>query len=119
MAVIIHTYTSKSKKSKPSAKQRELAAAWELIVKQHAPKKAVAARPKRMLCEVYQLKPPVGRETPYYPSRTTAGYHDTSCKTSPKYTGDKIKGIGTMHKSNAVPVFSDEQARDIATMRRG
>jgi hypothetical protein len=29
-----------------------------------------------------------------------------------------IKGIGTMHKSNAVPVFSDEQAQDIAKMRR-
>jgi len=24
-----------------------------------------------------------------------------------------------MHKSNAVPVFSDEQAIEIATMRRG
>ena len=34
------------------------------------------------------------------------------------YTGTMIKGIGTMHKSNAVPVFSDEQAQDIAKMRR-
>lgn len=34
------------------------------------------------------------------------------------YTGDKIKGIGTMHKSNAVPIFSDSEARDIASMRR-
>jgi hypothetical protein len=34
------------------------------------------------------------------------------------YTGDKIKGIGTMHKSNAVPIFSDEEAQDIAKMRR-
>jgi hypothetical protein len=30
-----------------------------------------------------------------------------------------VKGIGTMHKSNAVPIFSDEQAVDIAKMRRG
>jgi hypothetical protein len=37
----------------------------------------------------------------------------------PVYTGDKIKGIGTMHKSNAVPVFSDEEAQDISKMRRG
>jgi len=29
-----------------------------------------------------------------------------------------IKGIGTMHKSNAVPIFSDEEAQDIAKMRR-
>jgi len=34
------------------------------------------------------------------------------------YTGTKIKGIGTMHKSNAVPIFSDEQAIEISTMRR-
>lgn len=35
------------------------------------------------------------------------------------YTGTKIIGIGTMHKSNAVPIFSDEEAQDIARMRRG
>lgn len=34
------------------------------------------------------------------------------------YTGDKIKGIGTLHKSNAVPIFTDEEAVDIAHMRR-
>jgi hypothetical protein len=34
------------------------------------------------------------------------------------YTGTKVKGIATMHKSNAVPVFSDEEAVDIAKMRR-
>ena len=34
------------------------------------------------------------------------------------YTGTAIKGIGTMHKSNAVPIFSNEEAQDIAKMRR-
>ena len=34
------------------------------------------------------------------------------------YTGDYIIGIATMHKSNAVPVFSDEEAKAISTMRR-
>ena len=34
------------------------------------------------------------------------------------YTGTMVKGIATMHKSNAVPVFSDEQAVDISRMRR-
>jgi hypothetical protein len=37
---------------------------------------------------------------------------------SPVYTGTLIKGIATMHKSNAVPVFNSEQAQDIAKMRR-
>jgi len=41
-----------------------------------------------------------------------------SSKPSPTYTGTKIMGIGTMHKSNAVPIFSDEEAKDISTMRR-
>jgi len=40
-------------------------------------------------------------------------------KPAPKvYTGTSMKGIATMHKSNAVPVFTDEQAKDISSMRR-
>lgn len=34
------------------------------------------------------------------------------------YTGDKMLGIATMHKSNAVPVFSTDSAKDISNMRR-
>ena len=34
------------------------------------------------------------------------------------YTGTMIKGIGTMHKSNAVPIFSNEEAIEISKMRR-
>jgi hypothetical protein len=29
-----------------------------------------------------------------------------------------MKGIGTMHKSNAVPVFTDTEAKEISSMRR-
>ncbi len=39
-------------------------------------------------------------------------------KPSPTYTGTKILGIGTMHKSNAVPIFSDEEAKEVSSMRR-
>jgi len=39
-------------------------------------------------------------------------------KESKQYTGNKMVGIGTLHKSNAVPVFSDQEAKEIATMRR-
>ena len=35
-----------------------------------------------------------------------------------KYTGTLVKGIATMHKSNAVPIISDQEAVDIAKMRR-
>ncbi len=36
-----------------------------------------------------------------------------------KYTGTLVKGIATMHKSNAVPVIDEEQMKDISRMRRG
>lgn len=35
-----------------------------------------------------------------------------------QYTGDKLMGIATMHKSNMVPVFKQEDAEDISRMRR-
>ena len=36
----------------------------------------------------------------------------------PRYTGTLVKGIGTMHKSNAIPIIDEEQMKDIARMRR-
>ena len=37
---------------------------------------------------------------------------------APRYTGTLVKGIGTMHKSNAIPIIDEEQIRDLARMRR-
>jgi len=36
-----------------------------------------------------------------------------------QYTGDAMIGIGQLHKSNGIPVFSKEEAHDLALMRRG
>ena len=44
---------------------------------------------------------------------------DTAKKDIPQYTGTLVKGIATMHKSNAVPIINEQQAIDIAKMRRG
>jgi hypothetical protein len=60
---------------------------------------------------------PPGRETPYVASRDT-GWIPCVKTQDTEYTGTKVKGIGTMHKSNAVPIFSDEEAKDISSMRR-
>jgi hypothetical protein len=40
-------------------------------------------------------------------------------KPEQKYTGTLIKGIATMHKSNAVPIISEQDAHEVARMRRG
>ena len=43
----------------------------------------------------------------------------TEKRESIKYTGTLVKGIATMHKSNAVPVINEDQMKDISRMRRG
>jgi len=42
----------------------------------------------------------------------------SSKKSSNTYSGTKIIGIATMHKSNLVPVTNRKSAKDMATMRR-
>ena len=109
--MMIHPYIPRKKKAKPTAKQRMLKASWEEMIKQFEPKKKVKAMP---------LPAPKTfvRETPHYPS-LNSGHHDTSKKEFVTYTGDKMLGIGTLHKSNAVPVFSTDDAKEISRMRRG
>lgn len=57
-----------------------------------------------------------GMETQYASREATAyGCHKVE---SPKYTGTLVKGISTMHKSNAVPIINESEAREHASMRR-
>jgi hypothetical protein len=59
------------------------------------------------------------RETPNYPSVSSNTAINTSKPERKEYTGTLVKGIATMHKSNAVPIINDEEAKDISRMRRG
>lgn len=65
-----------------------------------------------------KLVPPPGRTTNSHIPSLDTGLGTTAKKAAPVYTGTKMKGIGTMHKSNAVPIFSDTEAREISSMRR-
>lgn len=114
--ILIKTNITRSKARKPTAKQRELSKSWDEVLKKYPAKSLVHKR--QDLSSAYSLGIPAGRETPKHPSRQTTGGSAT-LKPNPIYTGDKVKGIGTMHKSNAVPIFSDQEAIDISTMRRG
>ncbi len=57
---------------------------------------------------------------PNYPKCSDKIPVGTSSKKQPQqYSGKrKLLGIATMHKSNMVPVFDTEDAKDIAKMRR-
>jgi hypothetical protein len=93
------------------ASWKELQAKWELDAEEKRRQRALAAQPLS-----YKLTTPPGRDTKHIPSLNTGGNATLS---APKvYTGTKVKGIATMHKSNAVPVFSDEEAIAISSMRR-
>ena len=62
---------------------------------------------------------PYVRETARIPSRDTG--HTGAVNTGRKtlyYTGDKMLGVATMHKSNLVPIFSDDNAVEVSQMRR-
>lgn len=92
---------------------KELQAKWGVEAEDKKRKRAMAQPTLD-----YKLTAPVGRSsTNHIPSRVTAG--GSTAPVHKVYTGNKILGIGTMHKSNAVPIFSDEQAKDISRMRRG
>ena len=67
----------------------------------------------------YTLSAPPGRATSnHIPSRDTGHSGAVKSKDIPQYTGTKMLGIGTLHKSNGVPIFSDQEAKDISSMRR-
>ena len=96
------------------ASWKEMQAKWELDANEKRRQRALAAEPLS-----YTLTTPPGRSTSnHIPSRDSGGQHVAAVKPTKVYTGTKMKGIGTMHKSNSVPIFSDEEAIAIATMRR-
>ena len=81
-------------------------------------KKKVQRRVKRVMRAVsVDSTESYRRSTPDYPSCTsTTGV--AARVESPRYTGTLVKGIGTMHKSNAIPIIDEEQMKDLASMRR-
>ena len=105
----------KRKAEQAEREWKELQKKWEIEAEDKKRKRGLSAPP---LSSSYSLRIPDGRNTTaHIPSRDTGG--NATLKAPKVYTGTKVKGIATMHKSNAVPVFSDEEAINISKMRRG
>ena len=102
-------------------KARDLDESWKELQKKWGieadEKKRTRGLSAPSLSSSYSLKIPEGRDTTAHITSVDTG-GNAGLKPSPIYTGTKVKGIATMHKSNAVPVFSDEEAQDISKMRR-
>ena len=110
----------KFRSAEEAKRARELEKSWQELVQRQSAGLHKQNKSKIVEKEVfsYKLSTPVGRtNTKDIPSRNT-GDGIGSSKKIPQYTGTKMLGIGTMHKSNAVPIFSDDEAKAISTMRR-
>jgi hypothetical protein len=94
------------------ASWKELQKKWDVDLEEKRRKRALKAEPL-----IYKLNTPAERSTAHIPSVSTPGH--STATVHKVYTGTKVKGIATMHKSNAVPVFSNEEAVEISRMRRG
>ena len=115
------TGKKKGKKKFASAeharKAREQEESWKELLKKYEAKSLPKSK-STSLSSSYSLSIPEGRNTTAHIKSLDTGLGNAVLKPAKQYTGTKVKGIATMHKSNAVPVFSDEEAHDIAKMRR-
>ena len=113
---------TKFRNADEARKARELDASWKELQKKWGVEQEEKKR-KRALSAPVILPTQMGsyqRDTgPRIPSLNGGKDVSPAIKAPQKvYTGTLIKGIATMHKSNAVPVINDEQAKEISSMRR-
>ena len=96
---------------------RELATEWEnLKIKWGVPAKKAKST---TTVDLPTVRAPHIRDVGQRPSSLGSwNVGAVTSKATQQYTGTAIVGISTLHKSNAVPVFSQQEAEEIAKMRR-
>jgi hypothetical protein len=101
-------------------KARELEESWKKLLKAQGIDAEEKKRSRALKAEplTYKLSTPAGRGNTRHIPSLNSGAGVATLAPAKVYTGTKVKGIATMHKSNAVPVFSNEEAIDISRMRR-
>jgi len=110
----------KFRNAEEARRARELEESWQKLLQAQGAEAEDRKRSRALKAEplTYKLGAPAGRgDTRHIPS-LNSGAGVATLAPAKVYTGTKVKGIATMHKSNAVPVFSDEEAIDISRMRR-
>lgn len=110
---------AKQRAAQQAQEWQALQQTWDKLAPRFATKSYPAQQMPRGAFRPLQSAPmyPPGREPQAIPSRDS-GVGVAARPADKVYTGTKIRGIGMMHKSNLVPVFSDDEAREISSMRR-
>ena len=115
--MIIYTNQTSKKKKKLNAKQRELQSDWNNLMNKWSVQSTAKSKTFKAM-KTYKLEIPADRNPRQCQSIDSGVGNATKPIEGKRYTGDKMLGIGTLHKSNAVPIFTDEEAKDQAKMRR-
>ena len=110
----------KFRNAEEARKARELEESWKKLLKAQGIESENRKRTRALKAEplTYKLSAPAGRGNTNHIPSLNSGAGVATLVPAKVYTGTKVMGIATMHKSNAVPVFSDEEAIDISRMRR-
>lgn len=112
----------KFRNAEEARKARELEASWKDLQKKWGVEAEEKKRQRALSAPVMPVTQPsvYRRDTgPRIPSLNSGLDMSPAIKQPQKvYTGTLVKGIATMHKSNAVPVFSNTEVEEIARMRR-
>ena len=115
--MLIYSNQVSKKTKKQKAKQKVV---WEAYLKKYGvQKKASKFVPMAPIKSVlFASLRPGSMDYRSIPS-VKGNIGDTYMLPKKQYTGTKLIGIATMHKSNLVPIFSSEEAIEVARMRRG
>ena len=113
---------SKFRNASQAAKSRELNDSWKDLNDRYPPLVANIPKKKKLNTDTGTYKPgpsiPEGRNTTAHIKSRGDGVGNAAMPPPKVYTGSSMLGIGQLHKSNAVPVFSQDDAIAISRMRR-
>lgn len=120
MPSLIYTGYKPSVKVKKKPGWQKAQAEYEAWLKKHGVDPNAKRKKTTVVTNPVVVTSNPKRETPKIPSLDTCVTGAVTWGTERKvYTGDKMLGIAAMHKSNLVPIFQEEAAKEVSTMRRG
>lgn len=114
-------YTNSRSKVKPKLKskaERDEYAAWCAKYGIDPTGKTRAKKSNRVVTLPGVVTKPAARENEKIPSLNEWVTGAVSTRKTMTYTGNKMVGIAAMHKSNLVPIFNEDAAKDVSSMRR-
>lgn len=107
----------KFRTAKQAASARANAESWQQLLEKYdvKPNKKHTNKPTGVLSSS-----PSYRRTVFDDAKSLDSGVGIAVKPANKvYTGENMLGISVLHKSNGIPVFRDEDIKDISKMRRG